>query len=76
MPTSTTLSLLVQGESAQCKSFLYTRKSHLLEELRIARGDGSHKRRLIVLVNSTFCYLMTGHCNRWENSGATIYWNF
>jgi DNA replication protein DnaC len=31
------------------KSVLYTRVPRLLEELRIARGDGSHKRRLIAL---------------------------
>lgn len=31
------------------KSALYTRVPRLLEELRIARGDGTHKRRLLAL---------------------------
>jgi DNA replication protein DnaC len=31
------------------KSSLYTRLSRLLEELRVARGDGTHKRRLLAL---------------------------
>jgi len=40
---------LAQKACRMGKSALYARLPRLLEELRIARGDGSHKRRLIAL---------------------------
>jgi DNA replication protein DnaC len=40
---------LAQKACRMGRSALYTRLPRLLEELRIARGDGSHKRRLIAL---------------------------
>jgi DNA replication protein DnaC len=40
---------LAQRACRHGKSALYARMPRLLEELRIARGDGTHKRRLIAL---------------------------
>ena len=54
------------------KTTLYARVPRLLEELRIARGDGTHKRRLIALAKLDLLVLDDWACTRWIRSPEKI----